>query len=217
MTSTITRSTSADDETAVPRHASYRFALVLGLVAAVLALIAAAGAYTVAKKGTPTFRSVAAISFDQPLQIAASANSGQIDKLARIRQKYIGVARYDAVVNAVASQVGLKPGQVRSEIFAVADRPSLLLIVGANDHHAESARRITAAFANEMVAYIEKEQASQKIPSKDRIVATVVVQPKPAGRIQPTKRKEVTTSIVAGLIVFLAVVGLGSLTRRPRS
>jgi capsular polysaccharide biosynthesis protein len=219
VTSTITRSTYADERSArssvISRYFMLRFTLVLGLVAAVLALIAAATAYAVAKKASPTFRSTAAISLDQPLEIAVSANSGQIDKLSRIRQKYIGVARYDAVAKAVAQQVHLPPGRVRGEIFAVADRPSLLLIVGANDRNAQNALRITSAFANEMVAYVDQEQTRDKIPAKDRIAVNVVVQPRPAVRIQPTKRKEVTTGIVAGLIVLLAVVGLGSLTRRP--
>jgi hypothetical protein len=71
--------------------------------------------------------------------------------------------------------------------------------------------------ANEMVAYVDQEQSKTKIPDKDRIVATVVVQPKAAALIQPTRRKEVTTGVVAGLVVFIAVIGLGSLTRRPQS
>lgn len=213
MTTTTDRAMFID-ESAFSRQFLQRFSLLLGLVAAVLALIAAAGGYAVARKATPTYRSAAAISLDQPFLIAASTDSGQIDKLSRIRQKYVGVVRFDSVITAVARQTGLPSGHVRGDVFALADRASLLLIVGANDHNPQVARRVTAAMANELVTYVNLEQTRTKIPNKDRIVATVVVQPKAAGAIEPTRRKEVTTAIVAGLVVFLAVVGLGSLTRR---
>jgi hypothetical protein len=217
VTGTITRSTSAADGSELSRQPRLQIPVLLLLVAGVLALIAAATGYAVARTATPTFRTAAAISFDQPLQIAASVDSGQIDKLSRIRQKYIGVARFDVFVNAVAKEVALSPGRVRSDIIALADRTSLLLVLGASDHDALSARRVATAAANEMVAYIDREQTKAKIPDKDRVVATVVVQPKSAGRIAPTRRKEVTTGIVAGILVFLAVAGVGSLIRRPPS
>ncbi|MFL6238324.1 MAG: hypothetical protein ACJ735_02360 [Actinomycetes bacterium] len=215
MTSTITQKTATDDAES-PTRARYQVRVLHLMIAVLLGLVAAAGGYAVARKSTATYRSSAALSFDQPLRVAASGDPGQLDKLARIRLKYIGVTRYDVFVTAVAKQVALKPGKVRGDLVAVADRSSLLLVMGARDHNALTARRIATAAANEMVAYVDQEQVKANIPAANRIVASVVVEPKGAARIAPTKRKEVTTAVVAGLIVFFLVVGLSSLSHRPR-
>jgi capsular polysaccharide biosynthesis protein len=216
VTSALTQpETSVADATQPPRHASRRYPLVLVAIALIVAIVAALGGYELAKRHHPTFRSQAAISLDQPLKIAASTNEGEVDKLARLRTTYIGVVRFDSVVDAVAKEVKLSRGQVRARVFAAADPSSLLLIVGANDRTQPGARRVATALANEMIVYIQQQQDKYKIPDKDRITATMVVTPQTASQVTPTKRKELTTGIVAGLIVFLVIYGVGSLFRRP--
>jgi capsular polysaccharide biosynthesis protein len=215
VTSATTQSEApVSDATQYPRHARRRFPFTLLVIAMVLAIIAAVGGYELIKRHHPTFRSQAAISLDQPLKIAASTNSGEVDKLARLRQTYTGVVKFDAVVEAVAKEVNLKPGQVRARVFAGADQSSLLLIVGANDHTTTSARRVATALANEVLVYIQQQQEKYKIPDRDRITATIVVAANGATQTSPTKRKELTAGIVTGLIVFLVMMGLGSLFRR---
>jgi capsular polysaccharide biosynthesis protein len=185
------------------------------VVATVLAVLSAFGAYAVTKNHKPIFRSQGAIAFDQPEKFAASTNSGIIDKLSRMRANYIGLAKTDAVLDAVAKQVGLTRAQVAPHVFTAADRNSLLLIVGARANKAPTARRIATALANELVVVAEQQQDKAKIPDKDRVVASVVIQPRASALISPTKRKELTAGVVAGLLVFLAVLGIGSLIRRP--
>jgi capsular polysaccharide biosynthesis protein len=203
------------DATQPPRHTGRRFSVVLVALALIVAIIASLGGYELAKKHSPTFRASAAISLDQPLKVAASGDQGEIDKLARLRTTYVGVVRFDSVVDAIAKEVKLSRSQVRNRVFAAADRSSLLLIVGANDRTPGGARRVATATANEMIVYIQQQQDKYKIPDKDRIAATIVVTPRSAAQVAPTKRKELTTGIVAGLIVFLVIYGVGSLFRRP--
>jgi capsular polysaccharide biosynthesis protein len=206
---------TASDATQYPRHAHRRFPVVLIAISLVIAIVAMLGGYELARRHHPTFRSQAAISLDQPLKIAASPNDGEIDKLSRLRTTYIGVVKFDSVVDAVAKEVHLSRGQVRSRVFAAADPSSLVLIVGATDHTTTSARRVATALANEVIVYIQQQQDKYKIPDADRISATMVVAPATAPQVAPTKRKEVTSGVVAGLIAFLVVYGIGSLFRRP--
>jgi capsular polysaccharide biosynthesis protein len=198
-----------------PRHARRRFPLVLVVIAVAIAVIAAVGGFELVKRNAPTYRSSVAITLDQPLKLAASINSGEVDKLARLRAKYMGVVKFDTVVAAVAKEVNLTPGQVRTRVFAAAEPSSLLLIVGANDHTPAGARRIATALANEMIVYIQKEAVANKIPDKDRITAQIVVAAGAGTQTSPTRRKEVTSGIVTGLLAFLIIMGLGALLRRP--
>jgi capsular polysaccharide biosynthesis protein len=189
----------------------------LVIIATVLALVAAIAGYEVVKRGTPTFRAQAVISLDQPLKIASSTSSGEIDKLARLRATYLGVVKFDSVAQAVGKEVKLTRGQVRARVFAEADPSSLLLIVGANDRTGTSARRLATALANEVVVYIQQQQDRAKVPDLDRITATIVVAPSGATQTAPTSRKAYTTAIVAAVLAFLLVIGLGLFLRRPTS
>jgi capsular polysaccharide biosynthesis protein len=209
------RDTRVSDATQYPRHAQGRFPILLVAVALVLGVIAAGGGYEAVKRHRPTYRAQAYVSIDQPRQIAASTNAGEVDKLARLRATYIGVVKFDSVIDAVAKDVNLKPGQVRRRVFASADPNSLLLILGANDYNGVSARRVATALANEIVVYIQQQQDKYKIPDKDRVLASIVVTPTSAAQVSPTTRKAITAAVVAGLIVFLVIMGLGSLFRRP--
>jgi capsular polysaccharide biosynthesis protein len=194
-----------------------RVPFVLIGLAALLALIAAASGYEIVQRGTPTFRAQAAISLDQPLKIASSPNSGEIDKLARLRATYLGVVKFDSVAEAVGKEVKLTRGQVRARVFAEADPSSLLLVVGANDRTGTSARRLATALANEVVVYIQQQQDRAKVPDTDRITATIVVSPNGATQTAPTTRKALTSGIVVGVLIFLLVIGIGLFLRRPTS
>src|SRR3954447_17934728 len=192
-----------------------RVPYLLVIIAAVLALIAALASYEIVKHGTTTYRAQAVISLDQPLKIASSSSSGEIDKLARLRATYLGVVKFDSVATAVGKEVKLTRGQVRARVFAEADPSSLLLVVGANDRTGTSARRLATALANEVVVYIQQQQDRAKVPDADRISATIVVAPNGATQTAPTSRKANTTAVVAAVLVFLLVMGLGMFLRRP--
>ena len=213
MTSTMTRSDAETGGVNTPRRTRRRLSTLVLVAATVIGVLAAFAGYAVTHRHNPTYRSTGAIAFDQPLLVAQSTNSGIIDKLSRIRANYVGLARYDVVVDAVAKQVQLPRSRVAPKIFTAADRSSLLLIVGAQAGDAPTARRIATALANELVVIAQQQQA--KIPEKDRVIATVVIQPRTSVLISPTKRKELTAGVVAGLLTFLAVLGIGSLIRRP--
>jgi capsular polysaccharide biosynthesis protein len=210
-----------DSETSVletsqyPAHARRRVPLLLLAIAAVLALIATVGAYEVVKKQSPSYRAQAAVSLDQPLKLAQSNSSGEIDKLSRLRTTYIGVIRFDSVVSAVAKETKLTNSQVRKRVFAAADPASLLLIIGANDRTGPSARRLATAMADQVIVYIQQSQDQAKVPTQDRITAHVVVTPDSATLTDPTTRKALTTGIVTGILVFFVIVGIGTLLRRP--
>jgi hypothetical protein len=215
MTGTVA-GPSDDDTTGTrsPRRGPSRFLTWLLVVATVLSVLAAFAGYAAARRHNPVYRSVGALSFDQPQKLAKSTNPGIIDKLGRIRITYIGLARTDAVLQPVSQQLNLPVGKIRSSLFLAADKASLLLYVGAETGRRDLSRRIASAMLSELVTTVDEQQTRAKIADRDRLVASIVIQPLGAQQVAPSARLPVTTAVAVGLLVLLGVLGIGSLVRR---
>jgi capsular polysaccharide biosynthesis protein len=185
------------------------FAVLVGLIAASLG-------YLAVDRRQPSYLSTAAVLLDQPTAIAASQDSGVVDKLSRLRFKYAAILRSDAVVDQVAAQLGLEPGVVAGAIVSRGDTGSMLLFVGGRSSTRQEAVRLANGLANGLADYVTKEQAATGLPPEKRLVLTIVAPARGAQQILPTDRQKGVTATGAGLGAAAAVLGVFGLLRRRR-
>lgn len=176
--------------------------LLVALVAAVL--VAAIVASVVGSRGE-RFGSQAILSIDQPTAVATSATPGVIDKLSKLRGKYVGLVRTNVIAGPVAKKLDLPIGRVRGALSASADPASLLLAVRAQDRDPAVAAKIAAAAAAQVRAYTAAEQSGLGIDAAQQYSFTLVVPAGGAAKIAPTRSRELQAGVLAGLLVGAAV------------
>jgi capsular polysaccharide biosynthesis protein len=186
-------------------------------IAALLVVIAAVAGYEVAARRAPTYVASAATMLDQPLTIAQSQDAGVIDKLARLRLKYAGILRSDAVVNAAATSAGVSRDTVAATEVVRVDPGSLLLYVGASGTRASQAVRVANALASALSGYVTREQRSAQIAPRDRVELTVVAPARHAAAVLPTSRQKLLTGLGTGLVAFVLLAGVLDVMRRRAS
>jgi receptor protein-tyrosine kinase len=176
--------------------------LLVALVAAVL--VAAVVASIVGSRGE-RFQSQALLSIDQPVAIATSATPGVVDKLSKLRGKYVGLVRTNVIAGPVAEELGLPLGRVRGAVSATADPASLLLVVRAQDADPAVARKIANATAAELRSYTADEQANLDIKPEQRYSFALVAPAAGAAKIAPTRSRELQAGVLAGILVGAAL------------
>lgn len=186
-------------------------------IAVLLVVIAAVAGYEVAARRAPTYVASAATMLDQPLTIAQSQDAGVIDKLARLRLKYAGILRSDAVVNAAATSAGVSRDTVAATEVVRVDPGSLLLYVGASGTRASQAVRVANALASALSGYVTREQRSAQIAPRDRVELTVVAPARHAAAVLPTGRQKLLTGLGTGLVAFVLLAGVLDVMRRRAS
>jgi capsular polysaccharide biosynthesis protein len=183
-------------------------------VAILLVVIAAVAGYEVAARRAPTYVASAATMLDQPLTIAQSQDAGVVDKLARLRLKYAGILRSDAVVNAAATSAGVSRDTVAATEVVRVDPGSLLLYVGASGTRPAQAVRVANALASALSSYVTREQRSAQIAPRDRVELTVLAPARHAAAVLPTSRQKLLTGLGAGLVAFVLLAGVLDVMRR---
>jgi capsular polysaccharide biosynthesis protein len=186
-------------------------------IAALLVVIAAAAGYEVAARRAPTYVAYAATMLDQPLSVAQSQDAGVVDKLARLRLKYAGILRSDAVVDAAAPTAGVSRDTVAATELVRVDAGSLLLYVGASATRSSQAVKVANALASALSGYVTREQRSAQIAPHDRVQLTVLAPARHAAALLPTRRQKLLTGLGAGLVVFVLLAGVLDVLRRRAS
>lgn len=187
------------------------------VIAALLVLVATIAGYEVAARRAPTYVASAATMLDQPLTVAQSQDAGVVDKLARLRLKYAGILRSDAVVQVAATSAGVSRDTVAATEIARVDDGSLLLYVGASSTRSARAVRVANALANALSAYVAHEQTSAQIAPRDRVELVVIAPARYAQAVLPTKRQKLLTAFGAGLVAFVVLGGVLDVMRRRAS
>jgi capsular polysaccharide biosynthesis protein len=182
--------------TDAPRGSIVR--LLVALMAAVL--VAAIVASVVGSRGE-RFQSQALLSIDQPVAIATSATPGVVDKLSKLRGKYVGLIRTNVIAGPVAAELGVPVGRVRGAVSATADPSSLLLVVRAQDGDPAMAHKIAAATAEELRTYVVDEQAKLDIKPEQRFSFELVAPAGGAAKIAPTHSRKLQAGVLGGLLV----------------
>ena len=200
-----------------PRRSSHAPGLLSLVVAVVLALAAAGAGYAVVDRRDPTYIATASTLLDQPNALAASQDSGVIDKLGRLRFKYSGILRSDAVLDPVATELGTTPGALAGNLVTAGDDGSLLLLIGARSNDRRPAVRTAHAHARQLGAYIDTEQTTNAITPINRLTLQIVAPARGARILQPTQRQRWVAAAGAGVAVLVVVLGVADLLRRRRS
>lgn len=187
-------------------------------VAASLAVAILAGGITatLTLQGTPAYESVAALIIDQPGQIAASGTEGVVLKLIRLREKYVTIARTTPFIEAVAARAKKPVPEIRRSLLAVAPGFSLVIFVSARDDDPDDVATITAAGAEELVAYVGREQAApaNNIPATERIRLSVVSPAEKGRKVSPQAAEGARAAGIAAGLALVATYGIVRATRR---
>ncbi len=146
--------------------------VVVALVAVALVIVALAGSVLITS--SRVFESRTTVAIDQVPGIAASDGPAVIEKLARLRLKYVGLLSTDVFSRPVSGSLDLPHGRVAAALFSHAPASSLLMFVGGRDADPMVAREVATAAANELIAYVEAEQDAASIPPDRRFAFTIV-------------------------------------------
>lgn len=183
----------------------------LGLTA--LFVVGAALAGLLARSAAPTFTSTAVLDIDQPRVVAAASDGAVLDKLSRLRFKYVGLIGTDRIADPVAAALGEDVEQVRGRLGATALPSDLLIRVTGTTDDEQTARRTADALATALAAFVTKEQADDGVPAAQRVVVEVVDVAAPAVQVGPARGAVGIAALLggallagAGLLVALARV-----------
>lgn len=189
---------------------SYRRRTVVVLLAALAALVAAGLGGLAAHDSPSAFRSTALVSVDEPQAVAASRDGGVLEKLSRVRLKYLGLVETDLIATPVASRLSVPVDQVRGRLSATALPADLLLRVTCTGGSQGQVRRCADALAGALVSYADQEQASYRIPDDQKIVLTQVQPAGAAGREQDDRRRTFAVAGLAGALAAAVVLAVAA-------
>ena len=186
----------------VPTTRSLAIGVGAGLVMALIAVV-----FVLSRPSE--YVSQATLLIDQPRALAASGSEGLVVKLSRLRVKYADLASADLVVDPVAQQTGIRPGDVRRETTAFAPAQTLTVVVSARSGGAERAQQLSQAVASQLSTYTDAEQESLGIPDDQRVTLTVIDEAGRGSKVTPTASRALAVGLIAFVLGTLVVaIGL---------
>jgi capsular polysaccharide biosynthesis protein len=195
---------------ALPRRPG-PLALLLALIAAVLA---AAFTSLVVPDTKTGFTSVAMVSVDEPQAVAVARDGAILDKLSRVRFKYVGLVGTDAIAGPVAKKLRLPVEQVRGRLGAIALPTDLLMRLSCTGKTSAEAARCANALAVSVVEFVASEQQSNGIPKALQLVATSVQAAGPGTAAASHKKRVLGISLLVGALAGAVVLGAAARPRR---
>lgn len=189
--------------------------LAWSLIAAVL-VAAIAGSVIVGR--SPTYESQAVLLIDQPTSLATAGDPAAVEKLSRLRAKYLGLVQTQTILEPTADRAGLPLSVVSAAVVAPrVPPPTLTFVVAAQGGDRQQVRRITEALAATVVDFVEEELRSAGIPPEERYGFEIVNPATRASRIDDDTAASLTAAAVSGLITLAIVyTGVQLLTARRR-
>lgn len=204
-----------DEPVARPRNRLLAVVAVLLLLA--LAVGAGIGAGLVQSRRPDSFRSQAVLLLDQEPALTASPSDGLINKLVRLRLKYVDIVQTTTFSDTVATTLSLGPGRVHSALSAVALPASLLVRVSAQDRDAAVAQRIAQTAAESLRDTLSNSQNALSIKPGQQVTLTVVTPARLGTRTTPAEgRVRLIGGVVGGGVLLAGLVVLDVLRRRRR-
>lgn len=192
-----------------PAHRRFLGSPAMMLVLIALAIGVLAGGLTAYYEYTrpATYRSTAVLLIDQTNAIASSADDGVINKLSRLRLKYVGIAQTLVFDQPVAAEAGLPVGLVHAALSPSFDPTSLLVRISATMPRAGDAQHLAELAAQRLVTYTQDEQSGAGIAPKDAVTFTIVSPATSAERVTPDRRR----AALVGVFIFVAITIVGVL------
>jgi hypothetical protein len=127
-----------------------------------------------ALKGPTTWTSTTVMVIDDPYDLAAAGDEGQLLKLSELRAKYSGLVSTYSIAQPVANQLHLPVGYVLGSVSTITPLSSLLFEVVATTPTPYPARVLSQAVANEVTSYVQSEEKAFNVPANDRFTITTV-------------------------------------------
>lgn len=183
-----------------------RFAPVALLAAALAFVVGAAVAGVLAASVAPTWQSTAVLDIDQPLLVASSNDSSVLEKLSRLRFKYVGLVGTERIALPVAEALDEDVEQVRDRLGATAEPTDLLLRVTGTAEDPQRARRTADELATVLTDFVEKEQEDDGVPLPQRVRLEIVDVALPAEQIGPARGQIAVIGVLSGALLAGAVL-----------
>ena len=203
-----------EDQPAV-RGRSRVLAVLAVLALIVVAALAGLGAAELQHRRADSYRSQAVLLIDQEPGLTASLNDGLINKLIRLRLKYVDLVQTTSFSDPLATRLGLPAGRVRTALTATAPPSSLLVVVAADDKDREVSQRVAQAGAESLRDALAGSQAALGIPQAQQVTLTVVTPARPGSRTTPGRDRVILIgAVVAGGVLLGGLVVLDLLRRR---
>lgn len=190
-----------------------RFALAVGVL---LGVVGGVLGGLVAASGATRYASTTVMMIDDPYQLAAAGDAGQLLKLESLRVKYAGLIGTDVIADPVAVELGLTPEQVIAAVTPEVSGVSLLMGVQATWKSPQMAQRLSSAVADEVSSYVRAQDSAFHIPAVDRFTFDTVDPATPAVAEHPSPYKAATVGVGAAVLGFLAGFGLTQVVRNRR-
>lgn len=183
------------------------------LLAVVTAVLVTAAVLAAMLSATPVHSSTAVLAIDQPGALAASDDAGVIEKLSRLRFKYVGLVETDRVATPVAERLKEPLEDVRGRLSAEAELQDLLVRVSGTDDTAAGAKRTATALAEALIAQVAAEQKALAAPESLKVSFAMVRPAIDSEQLAPSRARALAVALLLGLLAG-AVVGAGLLLTR---
>jgi hypothetical protein len=145
------------------------------------------------------FLSAATVMIDQPARLA-EGTAADIDKLSRLRLKYVGLIRTTVTAGPVAEKLGVPEPIIRRSLAGTIIPQSLLFTVESRARRPELAQRVAQAGGEQIAAYAKQEQDSLGIAPEKQFKLTVVVAAEPGAKFSPTTSRLQAVAVAGGVI-----------------
>jgi capsular polysaccharide biosynthesis protein len=149
-----------------------RILLRRGWIMVLLAAIAAGGAYYLASKQTPTYRSIQKVLI-QPARIDLSLTESSKSLLANLSEFLNSSYRAAEVIETL--KLDMTPQQLLANVDIIPVPLSLSIEIGVDLQDAEMANRVAKAWGERLVLY--REQENQKNRREDQVNALLQDEP----------------------------------------
>lgn len=207
-----TTSTSAAERArnVVERFSFRNLTLAFG-AAALLAALAAA----IVLRAPEQYESTAILIIDNPRALAAAGDDGTVNKLDRLRGKYVTLAATRTIADPVADELGVAPGAVIESTSVFASPSTLALVVVGRGGTADRATTLASGMAQGIVRYVEDEHERNDVPRDDRFAFTVAQPATSAQQTSPSTDRAVDAAALTFGLALVAVYVLLQLVRTP--
>ncbi|MCW2600411.1 MAG: hypothetical protein JWM02_2240 [Frankiales bacterium] len=179
--------------------------LAVGLVVLLVATAAGLGAAAVLQRRPAVYHSQAVLLIDQEPALTASGDDGILNKLTRLRVKYVDIVHTTVFADELGARLGLPSSRVYAAVGATAPLSSLLLTVTADDGDPTGAQRIAQGAATLLREQLSAQQTGIGIKAGQLVTFTVVTPATTGTKTSPAARR----TVLVGAVVFGAVLAGG--------
>lgn len=161
------------------------------------------------------YESSAVLVIDNPFALATAGDEGTVNKLDKLRGKYVTLARTTAIAGPVADDLGIAPGAVieSTEVFAAPSTLALVVIGRAGTEQRAIAR--AAAMADGIVDYVVDEHEDNSVPPAHRFTFTVAEPADSARKTSPSTDRAMEAAAIAFALSLVTAYVVLQFVRTP--